>query len=130
MANILIVDANDPVRLTLTSLLRSRGHSVEQATNGQQALDLCTSESYDLVLMDAYMPSMDGLQACQELRRRSQVPVLMLSPLPDPLIEEHIYRSGANGFIPKPLNIDRLMSWVSTALSAASMLPLVSASPC
>jgi CheY-like chemotaxis protein len=126
MARILIVDGNDPVRLTLTTLLRSRGHWVEQATNGQQALDLCASEDYDLVLMDVYMPSMDGLQACQELRRNSQVPVLMLSPLADPVLEENVYKSGANGLIPKPLNVDRLFSWVGTVLSTASILPLVS----
>jgi two-component system response regulator ResD len=130
MARILIVDGNDPVRLTLTTLLRSRGHWVEQATNGQQALDLCASEDYDLVLMDVYMPSMDGLQACQELRQTSQVPVLMLSPLSDPLIEEHVYKSGANGLIPKPLNVDRLFSWVGTVLSTASILPLVSPTTC
>jgi two-component system OmpR family response regulator len=130
MARILIVDDNAPVRLTLTTLLRSKGHIVEQAANGQQALGRCESGQFDLILMDIYAPAMNGIQACQQLRRQSKVPILMLSPLPDQLIQDQVYECGATALIPKPLNIDRLLSWVGKLIPNGGAVPSVSPAAC
>ena len=87
MASILVVDDNDPVRWSLTQLLKFKGHDVVQAADGRQALERCTSQDFDLVLMDVYMPSMNGLEACCRLRKDSEVPILMLSSNRDPKLQ-------------------------------------------
>lgn len=123
MARILVVEDNDPIRWTLTALLKSKGHRVEQAANGQQALTCCARQSFDLVLMDVYMPCMNGFEACRRLRQESHVPILMISTNPDPFIHEHALACGANGFITKPLNIDRLLSWIGTVTPRGCGMP-------
>lgn len=120
MAHILVVEDNDPVRWSLANLLRLWGHDVKEAANGRQALDYCTKDAYDLVLMDIYMPTMNGLEACHRLRQRSKVPILMLSTNQDPYLQREALNCGANAFLPKPFDFDGLRDWVRTLLSARS----------
>ncbi len=117
MARILIVDDNDPVRWVLGSLLQAQGHAVIRAADGAQALLRCESQRFDLVLMDVYMPSMDGLEVCRLLRQASEVPILVLSTSREPSIEEHALACGANAFTLKPLNFDRLLGWISNVIA-------------
>jgi len=98
MARILVVDDNAPVRWTLASILQSEGHLVEQASNGLEALSRFSTCSYDAVVMDVYLPFVDGLEACRCLRQRSQVPILVLSTTPDPTLEESAFAYGATAF--------------------------------
>ena len=115
MARILVVEDNDRVRWTLAALLQSSGYDVAQAENGQQALTRFADHPTDMVLMDLHMPVMDGLEACQRLRQASQVPILMISTLDNPTIQEQVLQCGANGFICKPLEFGALMGWVREA---------------
>jgi CheY-like chemotaxis protein len=117
MAHILIVEDNDPVRWALTALLRSRGHVVDQTANGLQALAQFANRSFDIVLMDVYTPSMDGFEACRQIRQKSRVPILMLSTFSDPSLQERARACGANALLPKPLNVDGLLSWIGDAIA-------------
>jgi CheY-like chemotaxis protein len=117
MARILVVDDNDPVRWTLATLLRSRGHMVDQAADGRQALACFAVNRFDVVLMDVHMPCMNGLEACQRLRQQSPVPILMISTNPDPSIQKYALDCGATAFVPKPLSFDGLLSWISSVMS-------------
>lgn len=112
MARILVVDGNDPVRSLLAHLLRGEGHLVEQATDGRQALAQFDSHPFDLVLMDVYLPSVDGLEACRRLRRHSRVPIMLLSASQDPGLEEQARRCGASSFLHKPVAFGQLQDWV------------------
>jgi CheY-like chemotaxis protein len=117
MAHILIVEDNDPVRWALTALLRSRGHVVDQAANGLQALARFANRSFDIVLMDVYTPSMDGFEACRQIRQKSGVPILMLSTFSDPSLQERAQACGANALLPKPLNVEGLLSWIGDVIT-------------
>jgi CheY-like chemotaxis protein len=117
MARILVVEDNDPVRWTLAALLRSRGHVVDQAANGLQALTRFANRRFDMVLMDVCMPSMNGFEVCQQMRETSAVPILMLSTIPDPSIQNRALACGANGLLPKPLNVESLLSWIGDVIS-------------
>lgn len=116
MAWILVVDGHDPARWALTSLLKSAGHQVAQAADGVQALECFAAHPFDAVLIDVYLPRMNGLEACRKLRQASQVPILMVSTHFDPRIQELALSSGANAFLSKSMELDGLLAWVQVAI--------------
>jgi CheY-like chemotaxis protein len=118
MARILIAESNDPIRWSLTSILQFEGHEVDQASDGRQALARFADHPSDLVLMDVYMPYMDGLETCRRLRQNSDVPILMLSASGEASVQEMAFGSGASAFLPKPLELEGLLTWVRTISSA------------
>lgn len=118
---ILIVE--DDVRnvYSLTNVLEPRGALVEIARNGKEALEALErssadpSQAVDLVLMDVMMPVMDGLTATRELRkdpRWKALPVLMLTAKAMPDDQERCMAAGANDYMAKPLDVDKLLSLV------------------
>lgn len=118
---ILIVE--DDVRnvYSLTNVLEPRGALVEIARNGKEALEALEqastdpSKAVDLVLMDVMMPVMDGLTATREMRkdpRWKTLPVLMLTAKAMPDDQERCMAAGANDYMAKPLDVDKLLSLV------------------
>jgi len=118
---ILIVE--DDVRnvYSLTNVLEPRGAQIEIARNGKEALDALErsaadpAKQIDLVLMDVMMPVMDGLTATQEIRKDSRwkdLPVLMLTAKAMPDDQERCMAAGANDYMAKPLDVDKLLSLV------------------
>lgn len=118
---ILIVE--DDVRnvYSLTNVLELRGALVEIARNGQEAIDALDKSSgdpartIDLVLMDVMMPVMDGLTATQALRKDSRwekLPIVMLTAKAMPDDQDRCIAAGANDYMAKPLDVDKLLSLV------------------
>jgi len=118
---ILIVE--DDVRnvYSLTNVLEPRGAKIEIARNGKEALEVLEQSSsdparhIDLVLMDVMMPVMDGLAATQEIRKDARwkdLPVLMLTAKAMPDDQERCMAAGANDYMAKPLDVDKLLSLV------------------
>jgi len=116
---ILIVE--DDVRnvFALTSVLEPRGAVIEIARNGKEALEALDAslkdpaKRVDLVLMDVMMPEMDGLTATREIRRREawkSLPVIMLTAKAMPDDQEQCLAAGANDYLAKPLDVDKLLS--------------------
>ncbi|NML12628.1 response regulator [Sphingobium sp. AR-3-1] len=118
---ILIVE--DDVRnvYSLTSVLEPRGASVQIARNGQEAIDALAAsvddpaKGIDLVLMDVMMPVMDGLTATRALRsdpRWAGLPILMLTAKAMPDDQQRCLEAGANDYMAKPIDVDKLLSLV------------------
>jgi CheY-like chemotaxis protein/two-component sensor histidine kinase len=118
---ILIVE--DDVRnvYSLTSVLEPRGASVEIARNGQEAIDALIRQDGDatspiaLVLMDVMMPVMDGLEATRRIRldrRFGELPIIMLTAKAMPDDQERCLAAGANDYMSKPLDVEKLLSLV------------------
>jgi len=118
---ILIVE--DDVRnvYSLTSILEPRGAVTRIARNGQEALDALAeasddaSKTIDLVLMDVMMPVMDGLTATSAIRdqpRWKKLPIIMLTAKAMPDDQQKCIEAGANDYMAKPLDIDKLLSLV------------------
>jgi CheY-like chemotaxis protein/CHASE3 domain sensor protein len=111
---VLVVE--DDVRniYALTSVLERRGATVDIARNGREALDvLAASPSFDLVLMDVMMPEMDGLEATREIRKRpalAKLPIIALTAKAMPDDREQCLAAGANDYVAKPLDVDKLLS--------------------
>jgi CheY-like chemotaxis protein len=117
---ILIVE--DDVRnvYSLTNILEPRGAVVAIARNGQEALDAIARQAdgpnpIDLVLMDVMMPVMDGLDATRRIRleaRWAKLPIIMLTAKAMPDDQERCLAAGANDYMAKPLDVDKLLSLV------------------
>jgi CheY-like chemotaxis protein/CHASE3 domain sensor protein len=113
---ILVVE--DDVRnvFALANLLEPRGAVVDIARNGREALDrLAAQPDVDLVLMDIMMPEMDGLEAIHRLRRDprlARLPVIALTAKAMADDRERCLAAGANDYIAKPLDVDKLLSLV------------------
>lgn len=118
---ILIVE--DDVRnvYSLTNILEPRGASVEIARNGQEALDALKrandnpGNKIDLVLMDVMMPVMDGLTATREIRKQKiwkKLPIIVLTAKAMKDDQERCLDAGANDYMAKPLDVEKLLSLV------------------
>ena len=99
------------------AVLRRRGHRVDLATNGREAVDLAGRRRYDLVLMDVQMPVMDGLQATAAIRSLGddscpEVPILALTAHAMRGDQERCLRAGMDGYIAKPIDIDSFLNVV------------------
>ena len=108
---VLLVD-DDEVNLLVTAVaLRERGFRITEAAGGEQALHLLRLQAFDVVLLDAMMPALDGFDTCRLLRRMSgleNLPVLMLTAHVRPQELSRYSELGANGCIAKPISTQRL----------------------
>jgi len=99
-------------------ILEKRGHSVQTAENGMQAIDRLEKEDFDLVLMDLQMPVMDGFEAMRIIRnnlssvRRHDIPVIAVTALRADFGEKECYEVGMNGYISKPLQREEFLKVV------------------
>ncbi len=107
--------AEDDVRniFALSSVLEPLGVNLEIARNGREALERLAEREVDLVLMDIMMPEMDGLTAMREIRRKPEwqsLPVIALTAKAMADDREHCLAAGANDYIAKPIDVDKLVS--------------------
>ncbi len=117
---ILVVE--DDVRnvYSLTSILEPRGARVQIARNGREAIEVIDKSfkegsAIDLVLMDVMMPVMDGLMATEKIRQNSdwrKLPIIMLTAKAMPDDQERCLSAGANDYMAKPLDVEKLLSLV------------------
>jgi two-component system, sensor histidine kinase len=95
--------------------LEKRGHVIEVASDGQQALELARKYSYDVILMDVQMPEMDGFQATEAIRKldaQSQIPIIALTAHAMVGDRQRCLEAGMNDYLPKPLDLVRLVEMV------------------
>jgi len=118
-ALILFVDDEKAIQRTLVPLLRSRGYTVTTAETGRDALAAIDAERPDLVVLDLGLPDMDGTVVCEQIRARSDVPILILSArLTEPDKIAALDR-GADDYITKPFSPEELLARVRAALRRA-----------
>ncbi|HEY4293489.1 response regulator [Luteibacter sp.] len=119
MAKILAVDDSASMRSMVAFTLRGAGHDVDEADNGQVALDTARGTKFDLVLADVNMPVMDGISMVREMRTMagySGVPILMLTTESNPEKKMEGKAAGATGWLVKPFDPDQLLATVARVL--------------
>ena len=111
MIKILIIEDEEPIRNVIKKYLSKFDITCLEAENGKIGLDLYNKEkeSIDLVLMDVMMPEMDGVECTKEIRKISDVPIIMLTAKNQDEDEIEGLEIGANDFITKPFNLDVLL---------------------
>jgi two-component system sensor histidine kinase/response regulator len=136
-ARLLLVEDNDINREFASELLRSEGILIDEAVNGQQAVDMIRANSYDAVLMDIQMPLMDGLEAARQVRalaaepggeRFGSLPIIAMTALAMAHDAEQSHAAGMNDHVTKPIAPDRLMAtlarWIRLPEGRATGRPL------
>jgi CheY-like chemotaxis protein/HPt (histidine-containing phosphotransfer) domain-containing protein len=119
-ARVLVVDDGPENRELLSLVLTEQGLWVDEAENGQVAVDKLAAGSYDLVLMDMQMPVMDGYAATRELRRRGlTMPVVALTAHAMKGYEEEVLQAGCTAYLTKPVDIDILLQQVGLSLGGS-----------
>lgn len=119
MAKILAVDDSTSMRQMVAFTLKGAGHTVFEASDGKQALEVAKKESVDLVLSDVNMPVMDGISLIKNLRALPNykfIPMLMLTTESSPEKKQEGKVAGATGWIVKPFNPDQLLSTIKKVL--------------
>lgn len=120
MAKILIVDDAAFMRKVIRDTLSKAGYTeIEEAVDGQDAVEKYSQFKPDLVLMDITMPNMDGLEALKAIRSKdSNANVVMCSAMGQESMVVEAVQAGIKDFIVKPFKSDRLLKTVSTVVGA------------
>jgi CheY-like chemotaxis protein len=111
VARLLIVDDDRTLVDLLSQIVSIAGHSPTGAFSGQQALDLVAAQPFDLMLLDLMMPVLDGFETLRLLRTMPQgkdLPVVVVTAMPDPDIDQRVASAGANACLRKPVDFDTL----------------------
>ena len=102
MHKILVCDDEIKIRETFRDYLSAKGFDITLAENGKEAVNKTREEDFDLIILDVMMPVMNGLEACKEIRKTKDTPILFLSALGE---EQDIldgFRNGCDDYIVKP----------------------------
>lgn len=109
MYNILVVDDEVRIRSIIKKYAEFEGHTVTEAGDGMEAVRLCRKNEYDIVIMDIMMPELDGFSAAREIRKTSNVPIIVLSARGEEYDKINGFNIGIDDYIVKPFSPKELM---------------------
>ena len=115
-ATILVVDDEPQIRRVLRATLSTCGYVIVDAKTGEEGIELVRKDRPDLVLLDVNMPGMGGLEACREIRRGSNAPIIMLTVRNAERDKVAALDAGADDYVVKPFGIEELLARVRAAL--------------
>ncbi len=120
---ILVIDDEESIRFTFKYLLGDQGYLVETAGSSDEARQMITQKSYDLIFLDLLLGLHSGLTLLKEIREQlPQTPVVMVTGAPDEQTISEAIRTGAFAYIPKPVRQDTLLTMAEKALAYRSSL--------
>lgn len=118
---ILIIDDEAPIREALSGILADEGFQAFTAADAEEGLDILEREDVQLVLLDIWMPGMDGLEALTIIRKRFELPVIMISGHGTIETAVQATREGAFDFIEKPLSYDKIILAIKNGIHVARL---------
>jgi len=113
---ILIVDDEEMIRRLISKYAVYEGHTVTEAGDGMEAVTLCRTQEFDIVIIDIMMPELDGFSACREIRKFSDVPIIMLSARGEEYDKINGFELGIDDYVVKPFSPKELMLRVNAIL--------------
>ena len=116
MATVLIVDDEEDIRELVGIYLKNEGYNICKAVNGQEALQCLSDMQIDLAILDVMMADMDGIALCMEIRKKSNIPIIMLSAKDQDMDKVIGLSAGADDYLAKPFNPVELVARVKAQL--------------
>lgn len=114
--HILVTDDEERIRRLVKDYLNIEGYFVEEAVNGKEAVEKSCSKKYDVIILDIMMPEMGGYEACEKIRKTSQVPIIILTAKNEE--EDYIrgFQAGADDYVAKPFSTKVLVERIKAIL--------------
>lgn len=113
---ILIVEDEESIREVEKAYLARAGYSVDEASDGEIAIEKFKNEKYDLVVLDLNLPKKDGIEVCKEIRKSSNIPILMVTARVEEIDEIIGLEIGADDYLKKPFSPNILVARVQALL--------------
>ena len=117
---ILVVDDEDLIRNVIREYLIKDNYTVDEASNGEEAIEKVKNNDYNLIIMDIMMPKMDGYQACKEIKKIKDVPFVMLSARSEEYDKLIGFDLGIDDYVTKPFSPKELVARVKAILKRNS----------
>ena len=121
---ILLVEDDDRIRETTTLLLEEEGYEVDGVASAEDALDRFDPDAVGAVVLDLMLPGIDGFECCRQLRRHSDVPIIMLTAKTDPFDVVGGLEAGADDYVTKPFHGKELAARIRALLRRARPSPI------
>ena len=121
-ARILVVEDNEMNKVLVREILTLHGYEVIEAISGQEALEMISTHRPDIVLMDLNLPEMDGITATKIIKSDEEsknIPVIALTASAMKGDEERVLKEGFDGYVPKPIEMKKLLDSVSRGLDSS-----------
>ncbi len=119
---ILVVDDEKAIRRFLKASLSSHGHSVFESATGRESLEKSVSSHPDAVILDLGLPDIDGIEVVREIRKRSKVPIIILSVREETMDKVAALDAGADDYLTKPFSTRELLARLKAVMRR--LLPL------
>lgn len=120
MKRILVVDDEEILRMLISDTLEDLGYEIEEAENGEEALNKIMQKSYDLVILDYMMPNLTGIEVIERIPSeiKATMPILMLTAKAQEADRQAVLDKGADYFMSKPFSPVSLVKVVEEILNA------------
>ncbi|SDX71087.1 MULTISPECIES: response regulator transcription factor [Salimicrobium] len=119
-ARILVVDDEERIRRLVKMYLEREDYTIEEAEDGERALQKALENNYDVILLDLMLPGMDGIEVCKALREKKATPVIMLTAKGEEANRVEGFETGADDYIVKPFSPREVVLRVKALLRRAS----------
>lgn len=116
IAKILVVDDEEKLRALIRRYADFEGHEVIEASDGMEAVEIFKKEQLDIIIMDVMMPELDGFSAVKEIRKTSDIPVIMLSARGEEYDKLYGFDLGIDDYVVKPFSSKEIMRRVEAIL--------------
>jgi len=117
MYKVLIVDDEPNIRAVIREYVEFEGHVAQEAGDGMEAVRKCRENDYDIIIMDAMMPKLDGFSACKEIRKIKNIPMLMLSARGEEYDKLFGFEMGVDDYVVKPFSPKELMARINVIVT-------------
>lgn len=116
MYHILVVDDEARIRSIIRKYAEFDGHTVSEAGDGMEAVHLCKTATFDIIILDIMMPELDGFSACREIRKITDTPIIMLSARGEEYDRINGFECGVDDYVVKPFSPRELMLRVDAVM--------------
>lgn len=118
---VLIVDDEESIRNMIKEYISLEAYEVEEASDGLEALELLKQNDYAIVILDVMMPRMDGWSTCREIRKTSDVPIIMLTARGEEYDKLFGFELGVDDYIVKPFSPKELLARINAITRRSSL---------